>query len=1131
MSKISGMPAALTLAGDELIEVVQQGVNKKAAASLLKGSQGPQGVAGPKGEQGIQGLPGIQGPQGPQGEIGPRGLQGDAGPEGIQGPAGPEGLQGLQGPQGEMGPLGPQGEQGLQGPQGLKGDAGEQGIPGVKGDQGDQGPQGLQGLQGIKGDTGDQGPQGLQGPAGEQGIQGIQGEPGDVTPEAVAATTAAVQTTIDAAQSSLDSKVTAANAAKTGAESARDAALIQAGVYVDEPTGRAAVADGVAFKVQGTGDVAALEYRRVNSASSTLLATYPAAAAVQKPKWAGKANYWPDPFFRRFDISTRVLDNRNRWGMTANAAPSTGYSLVANPLFDGKAIHRATGLGSGVLGGPIFWLDEMGAVTGDTITVYLLVVGSGANVAAPGNFKNVADSGVGAQVNPASATGATFVTSSATPQWLRHEVVVPATATYFQASVYASSAGTFDLVAVWAFKGAASTGPDWPIVGEEAHLGLQAKQLQTDLTTAKATLDSASAATSYGFSTRGSVSAASTTVSLDGTGFSSLARDLVFRGWGYPYSPAGASFNAVRVKLLSRTAALTTSRWRTLRVVVRTGATPHAAGSTVVAIGSITVLETADTLTDLTILLKDPNSGAVKTLTDADFTTAYFIGIYAENASGAAASCGEPRGTMANGLGQSYYITTSGGVPQTATWQATASGSNIPLAFQHLLLTTPVESVISSPSQSLVNDLAASSAMPSPEIVVPPYLFATQGRECNVYFDNLHLADAADYLHDVVSSTSVGQQQDERFTWIPTAAQAAGTLAMSAYDKRTGTLLVTKTAELRAAATSAGTGLNKKVMVIGDSLISANTITQTLLDVAATDVMGVTLLGTRGTAPNLHEGRGGWTVNDYTTVGRTYYQFTVSGVTTPPAINSTKYSNNGAVFTVQELSLNGGAGTITCSVDSGTVPAASGTLTRTFGTGDASIAFSSSAAVTGNPFWKSGAVNFAQYLTDTGTAVPDWVFIALGINDVFSQTSDVAATTLTDSALTSLDVLIASIKAAGAGIKIGLMLPSPPSSSQDSFGGNYATGQTRWRDKRNILIWARQMIAKYTGQEAARIYLVPSNTALDTVNNMSVAAAAPINSRSSVNVARQNNGVHPGTPGYQQIADAVWAFLKFYATA
>lgn len=292
--------------------------------------------------------------------------------------------------------------------------------------------------------------------------------------------------------------------------------------------------------------------------------------------------------------------------------------------------------------------------------------------------------------------------------------------------------------------------------------------------------------------------------------------------------------------------------------------------------------------------------------------------------------------------------------------------------------------------------------------------------------------------------------------------------------------------------------------------------------------MGVTLLGTQGTGSNKHEGRGGWTVDNYTTAGPTYYDFTVSGVTTPPAINAAQYTHNGSTYQVQSVSLTAGAGTIRCSVVSGRAPLASGTLTKSNGAaGDATITFSASATAPGNPFWIGGAVNFPQYLTNNGLATPDWVFVALGINDCFGQTDDAACSALADAAFVKLDTLIASIKAAGAGVKVGIMIPSPPSSDQDAFGSNYGVGQTRWRDKRNILIWARQSIAKYSNQEASRIYIVPTNTALDTVSNMNIAASAPVNSRSTVNSTRQNNGVHPASAGYQQIGDAMWAFMKY----
>jgi lysophospholipase L1-like esterase len=195
-------------------------------------------------------------------------------------------------------------------------------------------------------------------------------------------------------------------------------------------------------------------------------------------------------------------------------------------------------------------------------------------------------------------------------------------------------------------------------------------------------------------------------------------------------------------------------------------------------------------------------------------------------------------------------------------------------------------------------------------------------------------------------------------------------------------------------------------------------------------------------------------------------------------------------------------------------------------TGDATVAFSAWTTVPGNPFWIGGALNFPQYLTDRAIPVPDWVFVMLGINDVFNEVTDAAATAKAATEFAKLDTLIASIKAAGAAIKIGLMTPTPPSFEQDAFATSYNVGQTRLRAKRNILLWNKFLIARYAGQTANRIYVVPTHVNLDTVNNMSRAAPAPVNSRSTVQVARQNNGVHPATEGYYQIADTVWAFLK-----
>lgn len=924
--------------------------------------------------------------------------------------------------------------------------------------------------------------------------------------------------------------VTAAQTARIGAESARDAAIIQPGVYPDEASGRAAVADGEHFKVIGSGAIAAIEYRRDNADQSTPVASYPAADAVAKPKWAGIRSGWPDPFFRRFDLTDKNFLGKDRWYWNGVGTTFSGWTLAANTKFAGKALRRSV---SGIvpLNGPVINIDDLGAVVGDIITIYAIVTGNNSVLGGYGRFSTAAGAWVGAQLTAVNDSGQSAPVLTAEPTRVRITAVIPEGATKFNFYPITNTAGgSFDILAIWAFRGGINDGPDWPAFSEGDYVGAMVATHDQSIKDVGAMVAAAKGKSDFSVIEKTAVTSSAEVITLDGAGFGTLARDLVFMGWGETYTPSGVTFNALRIKYLARAAAAT-AKWSMLRIVIRTGETPTAADAPVVALGSAAVFPQDETLTDVTIVLKHPVTGEPITLSDASFSGGiYFIGVYAETSTGTPAACGEPLGTMANSAGQCYYHMSTINNPRSGAWTAATPGSNVRLAFQHLQLTGAVEGKAYTPSPELKAALEAPSALPAPEIVVPPYLFGVEGRETNAYTDNLHLADAADYNHNIDSSAGVGAQQAERYTWTPTGALAAGTLTVTVHDKRTGAALVSKVMQQRAAAANAGAGQTKSLLVIGDSLINAGVITQTLLDIAAADVMGITLLGTRGTAPNRHEGRGGWSVNDYCTVGRTYYKFTVAGVVTPPAINSSKYSNNGAVYTVQEYTLVGGAGTITCSVDSGGAPQAAGTLTNTFGAGDAAIAFSASEAVSGNPFWIGGQLNFAQYLSNAGYTAPDWVAVALGINDVFGQTDDVAASAAADTAFTKLDLLIASIKAASASTRIALLIPTPPAASQDAFGANYGTGQTRWRDKRNILIWARQMILKYAGQEASRIYLVPSNLALDTVNNYPRAAAEPVNSRNTaVQVARQNNGVHPDTPGYRQIADALWAFLKVNA--
>lgn len=416
----------------------------------------------------------------------------------------------------------------------------------------------------------------------------------------------------------------------------------------------------------------------------------------------------------------------------------------------------------------------------------------------------------------------------------------------------------------------------------------------------------------------------------------------------------------------------------------------------------------------------------------------------------------------------------------------------------------------------------------TPTLVLPPEIYSLESLESNIYLDNILVEKYT--LYDFDFTCTKGIHKERGWRWLPISSDAPATYSMnvSVNDPYTTSSLASATTNIILVDKNANSGVTKKVQVIGDSLVAAGSITQGLLNNASSDVMSVNLIGSLGTSPNLHEGRGGWTINDYTTVGRTYYQFTVSGVVTPPAINSATYTYGGGTFTVQEVNLSGGSGTITCSL-TGTAPTngSSGTLTKSNASaGDATIAFSNVQSLSGNPFWNatSSSIDYQNYLTTKSLAAPDIVVIQLGINDTFSLSSDQAVIDFCATAFPNLNTLINSILAVNATIKVAVCAP-PSYASQDAFGYNYQNGQTSRRAKRNITTYNKQLFAYFKDKKASRIYVISGGVNVDTMNNFPESSVA-VNARNTKTTIEQSNGVHPAASGYYQEADAIFAFIK-----
>jgi len=415
----------------------------------------------------------------------------------------------------------------------------------------------------------------------------------------------------------------------------------------------------------------------------------------------------------------------------------------------------------------------------------------------------------------------------------------------------------------------------------------------------------------------------------------------------------------------------------------------------------------------------------------------------------------------------------------------------------------------------------------TPELVLPQKIYALAGFDCNVYLEHLILEDHELYNFDI--NCSKGWHRKRGWWWkFKADGTDAGNYSMtvSLHDKQRGLQLAVASSNIICPNPSAKSGAIN-ILAIGDSLLAAGDITQQLLDMSVSDVMKVNLIGTRGTGLNKHEGRGGWTINDYTTAGRTYFLFTVSGIVTAPAINSTVYTYNGGEFTVQEVNLSGGSGTLLCSY-TGPAPSngSSGTLTKKDGAmvGDSTIPFSNVQSQSGNPFWNGSAISFSNYLSSNSLITPDVVFIQLGVNDTFGFTNDQSVKDFATTAFSKLDVLINSILSVNPTIKVVVCAP-PVYASQDAFGENYACGQTAWRAKRNIVTYNKKLYERYSNSEANRVYVNGSGTAMDTLNNFPY-SIRPVNAFNTDTVYMQTNAVHPATAGYKQIGVSWFAAAK-----
>lgn len=355
----------------------------------------------------------------------------------------------------------------------------------------------------------------------------------------------------------------------------------------------------------------------------------------------------------------------------------------------------------------------------------------------------------------------------------------------------------------------------------------------------------------------------------------------------------------------------------------------------------------------------------------------------------------------------------------------------------------------------------------SVRLTLPPVLYAVVGEEINVYFDNVALMlNPANFAFDVTCPK--GRQHAER--WTLTAAEAdigRHPFLLEVLNER-NELVARDRAELVVVPANARTDEAIHVLLIGDSLTHASIYSQHLLDLCSRPGNPrLTLVGSHGSGGvpgvNRHEGYGGWTAQRFATH-----------------------------------------------------------FTETARTGDYKLRGSPFLYVADNG---EKRLDFARYCREVNEGrLPDIVTIFLGPNDVFSL-KDETIDEGVERMLTHYDSLIRMVRDTSPTTLLAVMLPVPPAASQDAFGANYTTGQTRWQYRRNQHRLVEQMLERYARREKDGIHIIPTQTNLDCLRNYP-AGSETANARTDQKVTRQNNGVHPATSGYHQIGDSLYAWLK-----
>lgn len=384
-------------------------------------------------------------------------------------------------------------------------------------------------------------------------------------------------------------------------------------------------------------------------------------------------------------------------------------------------------------------------------------------------------------------------------------------------------------------------------------------------------------------------------------------------------------------------------------------------------------------------------------------------------------------------------------------------------------------------------------------------------------------------LFDVRVTCIKGNAYTKRYIWTPTADDIGNhdlTVELFGINHN---LIAKKTIQLvvKAKATSPVTPIN--VLCIGDSLTTNGVWpAEVYRRLTATDgtpvgngLSNINFIGTRKAAAGKvgYEGYGGWKFESYTTeqVSTNRKVITCVHDKVEAVDQHSIYKDETGIEWKIETVYDGSILIIALTGEGFNFPEA-GTLTWVSGgVNHADIVYTASENAPGNPFWNANtnSVDIANYVSKLGASGIDYIYVMLGWNDAAKTESEYK---------NQVQTFIHQFVSYNPNVKIiamGLQIPA-----RDGLGANYGAYGV-YADYHALMQHVFRLDKWYTDLASVNPdHLTTINIAgqFDTEHNMPESTRT-VNVRNPKPETYQANGVHPETPGYMQIADAVYRDL------